>query len=62
MPSMAANNLPRKNDTCNNNHSQSIEAAKGDFVTRRQRIQQQRKSLPIASGNYFFFLNFLLGC
>ncbi|XP_071928311.1 pre-mRNA-splicing factor ATP-dependent RNA helicase DEAH10-like isoform X2 [Coffea arabica] len=49
MPSMAANNLPRKNDTCNNNHTQSIEAAKGDFVTRRQRIQQQRKSLPIAS-------------
>lgn len=46
---MATNNLPRKNDAGSDMNNQKIEAAKGDFVTRRQRIQQQRKSLPIAA-------------
>lgn len=46
---MATNNLPRKNDAGSDVNNQKIEAAKGNFVTRRQRIQQQRKSLPIAA-------------
>ncbi|KAL3511034.1 hypothetical protein ACH5RR_030435 [Cinchona calisaya] len=50
---MATNNNHPQNNYNNNNTKNNIDqqnqAAKGDIFTRRQRIQQQRKSLPIAS-------------
>ncbi|GFZ05007.1 hypothetical protein Acr_17g0005790 [Actinidia rufa] len=52
MPSVASGGVK---DSTQSNNKPSGTPSKADFFTRKQRIAQQRKSLPIASGIYLLF-------